>query len=771
MTEDPTARPMSPPDQDTFADEHKAGGNFRIAVRGRGGVRGKHRHTQSSAAVMIRSAYSTGSLAGAIQHEYNTRGGSLGKFMPLAPPDDEQGGARSRDWESVGAQILGGAMPAPDWQRISPRTPVKPRHSFNLGRLDTDVDGADPLDEANHDGIMPARESLVNKFAQEIMRSYPAELAATLGLYGSASKGGSSSPSHRAARTNFTIEDLDTSSWITFTSDEQNLRASITAIRESAARSIQAYRRSKANSPEHQSPSNSAALAKETKELETELINALQHETKGLRNERQRMEVRYSRLKEKNGALTEQMRTLKEELDQLKAMAATSGEKHGRRDSMAGSPKNSDSKEEETAADSEATNARIVALETEVQEKALALKSVRKQFVDVLIKQQRAEKINVELQNELEGEKTKLTDVTDNLATSEKELGNLREVLQERQQQLDDKTEEVDTIRMDHEREKTELTSRYDAKITALEETIRRLQSSAATEKTKNASHQQINAENLVKQMGQMLKEAIEKSTAKSAQVENEMNASGGSATIDTSDMFKCSSCQYINASIRLICANCGTKRFAALRSEKHRKSVRRQWVNCLVNMYLNMLDEILKTPRGEKVVQGEAQHSNKSGGAITTEQIRAAEKKIQVMLESAASQKGKQKFSEVYPKMESSGASESAEPAQPMRRAVKSVINANRLASPRNNENKGRFNTDSRPPRGSEPLHPGDLVYAKWHGPDREKYPNWYQAEIADVVHEDSYVVKYQTGTLCRDVPRVDIRIRSKAEARAQGR
>lgn len=242
MTEDPTARPMSPPDSDTFAEEPKNAGHFRVAVRGRGGVRGKHRHTQSSAAVMIRSAYSTGSLGGAIQNEYNRSGG---KFAPMPPPDDDgfRGGGlgNPRDWQNVGAQILNGAMPAPANPpgSKSPRTPprggaVKPRHSFNLGRLDTDPD-ADPVDVVHDGDIMPARESTINKFAQEIMRSYPPELAATLGVRGNSSTG-SSSPSHRKAKIEFNIDDLDTSSWITFNAEEQNLRAAISAIRERADR-------------------------------------------------------------------------------------------------------------------------------------------------------------------------------------------------------------------------------------------------------------------------------------------------------------------------------------------------------------------------------------------------------------------------------------------------------------------------------------------------------------------------------------------------------
>jgi hypothetical protein len=90
----------------------------------------------------------------------------------------------------------------------------------------------------------------------------------------------------------------------------------------------------------------------------------------------------------------------------------------------------------------------------------------------------------------------------------------------------------------------------------------------------------------LVKQMGQMLKEAIEKSTKKSTQVETAMN-NGSEMMVDTKDMFKCMTCSYINASIRLVCHNCGSKRFSDLRNEKERKHIRKQWVNSLVNMYV----------------------------------------------------------------------------------------------------------------------------------------------------------------------------------------
>ena len=86
-----------------------------------------------------------------------------------------------------------------------------------------------------------------------------------------------------------------------------------------------------------------------------------------------------------------------------------------------------------------------------------------------------------------------------------------------------------------------------------------------------------------------MLKEAIEKSTKKSTQVETAMN-NGSDVTVDTKDMFKCVSCSYINASIRLVCHNCGSKRFADLRNEKERKHIRKQWVNSLVNMYVVFL-------------------------------------------------------------------------------------------------------------------------------------------------------------------------------------
>ena len=35
------------------------------------------------------------------------------------------------------------------------------------------------------------------------------------------------------------------------------------------------------------------------------------------------------------------------------------------------------------------------------------------------------------------------------------------------------------------------------------------------------------------------------------------------------------------------------------------------------------------------------------------------------------------------------------------------------------------------------------------------------YEAEVADVEGENSYVIRYQNGTLCRGVPRKDIRAR----------
>jgi hypothetical protein len=186
------------------------------------------------------------------------------------------------------------------------------------------------------------------------------------------------------------------------------------------------------------------------------------------------------------------------------------------------------------------------------------------------------------------------------------------------------------------------------------------------------------------------------------------------------------------------------------------------------------MLDEILKTPRGEKVVHGEARHSNRGSGAITPDQVRQAEEKIQRMLQAAATQKGRQKFSEVYPKLESSASTmgdsdDGGTPTPPkMKRFVRSVVNAQKAGSggsPKDqtggdgDQTGGGQGAAQHPPQ--PPLEPGARVYAKWWGADREKYPDWYEAEVHTVQGENSYTIKYQNGQCCPGVPRVDVRLR----------
>ena len=541
---------------------------------------------------------------------------------------------------------------------------------------------------------------------------------------------------------------------------DAELTQALAGIRDSAAASFQASRRSKTKTSGSPSHKAGAELQKESKELEMELISALETEVKGLRSERQRMEVKYARLREKNMTLMDQMRSVKEELESLKSLPAVAEERH-RRESIAAGGDGMDEAAVAAAAAAEpdaASAKKIAALEHDVQEKALALKSVRKQFVDTLIKQQRAEKINDELRNDLN--------------ESAGEVDNLRDLLDARQAELDDKTEELETVRLDADQERqkweqkrTTLVKQYEDKITELKQQMEealanaKLQMAQVQANSENMQRQNsadMNAA-LVKEMGKMLKEAIEKSTKKSTQVETAMN-NGSDVAVDTKDMFKCVTCSYINASIRLVCHNCGSKRFADLRNEKERKHIRKQWVNSLVNMYLNMLEEILKTPRGEKVVQGEARHSSRSGEAITPNKIRQAEEKIQRMLEAAATQKGRQKFSEVYPKLESSSMAEGSPasdgrptPPPKMKRYVRSVVSANKT--------KQAFEKKST--QHSEVVAAGSLVYAKWYGPEREKYPDWYEAEVAAVEDADSYVIKYQNGTLCSGVPRKDIRAR----------
>ena len=675
---------MDPPPsggQDKFPDElakPPSMGNFRVPLRGRSG---RHRHTQSSAAVLHRSAYSTGSLGSAIQREY-ARGG---KFMPLPPPSiDEDGESPTNN----------GRLESPRSQANSPRRfSALPPPAGGKSKFSLDLEAAENQPVADEDTLVKKR--LVNKFAQEIMRSYPPELAATVGL---PSKGkNANSPSHRRAKSSFLLDDLDLYNWADAEESEleMQLTSNLRSLRASAATSLEAERRTKAQSP---SGSSHTSPQKESQELEAELINALESEIKGLRLDRQKLEVKYARLKEKNSTLMEQMRGVKDELENMRKNPAVAEERH-RRDSLANTSGDLSSMAAAAARqeDSEASAAKIAALEADVQEKCLALKSVRKQFVDVLIKQQRAEKTNAELEKEQE--------------------------------------------------EKNKLCDEYEEKIKQLEQAL-------AASEAKNAKLQ-ANSENmqrqsnntaLVKEMGKMLKEAIEKSTKKSTQVETALN-NGSDVSVETKDMFKCVTCSYINASIRLVCHNCGSKRFADLRNEKERKHIRKQWVNSLVNMYLNMLEEILKTPRGMKVVQGEAKHSCKSG-AITDREIRGAEEKIQRMLQAAATQKGRQKFSEVYPKLEDGSTPESS--GAKMKRYVKSVVSANRATS--GMEKK------------LDALAPGTLVYAKWYGPEREKYPDWYEAEVAKVEDADSYVIKYQNGTLCGGVPRKDIRPRRTA-------
>ena len=722
-----------------------------------------------------------------------------GAGAPAPSGDAAPAPGTPKDWQNVGAAILGGAI-SPiasgsrrnrNFSRSPPEVSAggqrlhddeKPsdggatkKSSFKLS-LDLN-DSADPSADGEDDGDdMPARENLVNKFAQEIMRSYPPELAAALG----APEVDLSSALSPRMRTNsdFAIDDLDTSSWeapADYSEAEAQLNQSLRGIRASASRSFEAFRRSKVTAASSSSPNSSrgsngtTTLKAESKELEQELIAALEAEKKELRVARQRLEVKNARLKAKNGAMMEQMRGLKEELEQAK----NSDDKHRRDSSMGGgamipsigegvdSPKGL-----APGVTSEEIGAKVKELETSVQEKALALKSVRKQFVDVLIKQQRAEKINIELQNDLEEQRKMQNEMEEQLTAANTELKNVREMLDERQRQLDDKTEEMQTALRDHDMEKAsinekhkkhvqDLLTEFELKLAAERQALESIKSEHANLAQQNTA--EMNAQ-LVKEMGKMLKEAIEKSTKKSTQVETAMN-NGSDVSVDTKDMFKCLTCSYINASIRLVCHNCGSKRFADLRNEKERKHIRKQWVQSLVNMYLNMLDEILKTPRGEKVVRGEAKHSNRSEGPISTDQIRKAEEKIQRMLQAAATQKGRQKFSEVYPKLESSEASESVDTETPpprMKRHVRSVVNANKGVAGFGGSPASAKST----PTASNMHPPGTLVYAKWYGPEREKYPDWYEAEIAGV-EADTYIVQYQNGTKCTGVPQTHVRSR----------
>lgn len=215
-------QPMAPPGGgpgsegvDQFGDELKpppGAGNFRVPLRGRAG---RHRHTQSSAAVLHRSAYSTGSLGSAIQSEYSRHG----KFLPLPPPDsiDEagespmgsphsRGGSRSpKEWQSRGSEILGGFKVGGAAGSAAAAAPRGPSASLRL-ELQR-VAEPEPVDDEE----LAVRERLLNKFAQEVMRSYPPELVAAVCQPETEL---SASPTHRRPKPEFVLEDLDTSDWI-----------------------------------------------------------------------------------------------------------------------------------------------------------------------------------------------------------------------------------------------------------------------------------------------------------------------------------------------------------------------------------------------------------------------------------------------------------------------------------------------------------------------------------------------------------------------------
>ena len=238
--------PMGPPGAGVqFDDEQQqhdgpapppgAGRNFRVPLRGQAG---RHRHTQSSAAVLHRSAFSTGSLGSSIG-EYSR----MGRFMPMPPPSsiDEAGESPSAsprrgsasasqsspDLRSKGEELLGGFGGGGD--ALPPPRGGRPGLSLNLEE-DAAPETVDNEEEA-------VRGRLVNRFAQEVLRSYPSDLAA---FVGKADAG--RSPSHRRPRVNFVLEDLDASTWTSADPDAEAEVCAARAVRACARRACACMR-------------------------------------------------------------------------------------------------------------------------------------------------------------------------------------------------------------------------------------------------------------------------------------------------------------------------------------------------------------------------------------------------------------------------------------------------------------------------------------------------------------------------------------------------
>merc|ERR1719329_1156350 len=131
------------------------------------------------------------------------------------------------------------------------------------------------------------------------------------------------------------------------------------------------------------------------------------------------------------------------------------------------------------------------------------------------MKQQRAEKINKTLQDELDKSNKGAEGQT-------KQIKTLREALEERQHELDDKLDVIDTIRAEFEQQRLELISLHEKEYNELKDKMEqklaeehmRMEALKSENKAQTRSSADESAK-LVKEMGQMLKEAIEKSTKK----------------------------------------------------------------------------------------------------------------------------------------------------------------------------------------------------------------------------------------------------------------
>jgi len=159
----------------------------------------------------------------------------------------------------------------------------------------------------------------------------------------------------------------------------------------------------------------------------------------------------------------------------------------------------------------------------------------------------------------------------------------------------------------------------------------------------------------LVKELGRAINQALEKSKTMH-EIPTDSNNPAGPDNMT----FVCPNCATINAVIRLQCRLCRCSRFPELDNltgterEQARQKRQDQWVSGLVQMYHQVLIDILDTEDGQLVVQREAQKEVTAAGRsldeITREDLMKAERKIVSMLHTAAKLKGKRKFTEVFP-------------------------------------------------------------------------------------------------------------------------